>query len=212
MVKYLFRLFSLFPINFKIKIIRLLLKIKRVEVKIAQTPREKEESYIIRWQIYSQEGYIDPKDYPDRKLVDKYDVVAINFLAKKNGKILGTVRLIPYSSLGFPTLNAFNITNFPAALEKTAEISKLCIKKEYRDKIITFGLLGEAFLYSINKGIKYWIFGIPEKLKRHFEKVGIKIEKLPTKPPQSCHLKERKTAEKYFLKHNIYPFITKLET
>src|SRR3989344_9007472 len=68
-----------------------------------------ESVYRLRWQIYSDEGYINPEDYPNHMFKDKYERFSKNFAAFYKNKIIGTVRLTFNSAAGIPTLNNFNV-------------------------------------------------------------------------------------------------------
>ena len=195
---------------FKISL-RFFLWKNNIVVKQASSEKELEKVYNFRWKIYSQEEYINPDNYPDKLLKDKYDSVSVSFLALKNQRIIGTLRLVPFSPLGLPTENAFNFSHFKLIPEKTAEISKLCVSKDWRGKGIALALIEKAYLYSKEKGICYWLVGIPPALKDYFEKFGIKFQSISTNSPTQTNLRERKTAEKYFGKKSIHPYSLNLK-
>ena len=189
----------------------LLLKRKGIEIKEAKTKEELEQVYHLRWEVYGGEGYIDPSKYPDQKLHDKYDSHSTIFLAIKKRKLIGTIRVVHCSEMGFPTENAFNILDFPFSREEAVEISKLCATKRFRGGIVSLGLLEKALEYSKKQNVKYWLLGTSPKLLKYFEMWCRMIPKLlPTGPPRLEHLKERITAERYFQKVRLLPYVLEI--
>ena len=183
---------------------------KGIRVKKAVSASDLERVYQFRWRTYLREGYIEKSDYPKGLLSDKYDLVATNFFAEKNGKVVGVLRLVLYSKMGFPTENAFNIsTNIPQR-PKTAEVSKLSVEPTSKGKLISFGLLSNALKFSLKNDIDYWLFGITDKLKKHFESMGVKFTELKAGKLRELHLAERKTAKKYFDRSTIKPFLLEI--
>lgn len=188
-----------------------------LKIKIASSPKELDEIFRFRWEIYNKLGYIEPLDFPDQKLKDEYDEISLNMMAFKDNVLAGTVRLILPSSKGFPTEKAFNIVDFNFPKKKVGEISKLCIKEEYKNsdcrKKIFLALMSEVYKLSKKNKIHYWLLGIPLSLKKHFEKLNLHLsfQQLKVGPLKFENIKERKTAKKYFEKYQIIPFIINLK-
>jgi len=199
------------PFFFKKILINFLLLKEGVVIKEAKNQEDLSMAYHFRWNIYTKEDYIDPADYPDKELKDKYDEFSINLLAIKNQKPVGAVRMVFFSQLGFPTANAFNFLNFEIPAKEVLEISKLCVIKEYRKTIVTLGLLKKAYEYSKEKKINYWLMGMPPRLKDRFSKFNVKFKSVPIQPPEVRHIEERKTAKKYFQKLLIQPYLLNLK-
>jgi hypothetical protein len=187
-----------------------------IKIKIAKSQKELNEIFHFRWKIYSKLGYIDLKDFPDQKLKDEYEESSLNIMALKDNILAGTVRLVLPSSKGFPTEKAFNIINFNFPKEKMGEISKLCIKKEYKNncrKKIFLALMAEVYKLSKKNKTSYWLIGIPLFLKEHFNKLNfyLPFQPLEIGPLKPENIEERKTAKKYFEKHQIIPFFITLK-
>jgi hypothetical protein len=214
-MKLLQRFFKYFPFSWKCRIVNFLLKRQGIEIKEAKTKEELEQVFHLRWEIYGEEDYIDPDDYPNQRLTDKYDGYSVSFLALKDGEPMGTVRIIQHSNLGTPVENSFNILKFPFVFSRkdTAELSKLCIKKKFRKGVISLGLLKKAFEHSEKREIKYWFIGTTQKLANSFEeRLGIFLTSLPVGPPGPKHLEERGiVGRRYFQKFKIRPFVFKIE-
>ena len=97
--------------------------------------------------------------------------------------------------------------------DRTAELSKLCVKDNFRGGTVSLGLLKKAFEYSEKERIKYWLMGTTQKLATLFEnRLGVSLTSLPVGPPGPKHLKERGiVGRKYFQTHQVRPYILKLE-
>ncbi len=165
-----------------------------------------ESLYGLRYQVYCHEAqFLDPEDYSDDLEYDEFDAVSEHFLStnpNNNNDAVGTVRLVRWSQqLAFPTVTHFDSLldelkrqRFP--LESTAEISRLCITKQYRRRT-TDGLLGvdsyldnsdarrkfpvvllELFknMYLASKyslGITHWIATFEDSLYRLLKRYGV---------------------------------------
>lgn len=162
--------------------------------------------YALRYQVYCHEAhFLDPENYSDGLEYDEFDTVSEHFLSRNpdsNDDAVGTVRLVRWSrQLAFPTIMHFDSLleqlkrkGFP--LDSTAEISRLCITKQYRRRK-TDGLLGagsytdksdirrkfpdvilELFknMYLASKyslGITHWIATFEESLYRLLKRYGV---------------------------------------
>jgi len=209
--KLLQTIFKYLPFSWKSKLVDFLLRLQGIEIKIAETPEELEEVFRLRFEVYKNEDYIDPKDYPDGRLTDEYDKHSVSFLAVKNNEYVGTVRLVKNSDLGFPTEHAFNILEFPPNFlqAKTACLSKFCVTKKYRGSLVSMGLLKKALKYSQEKGITYWLFDTTAKLANFFETItGVHLTPLPEGPIGSEQIKARAgIAKRYFERFTLHPYL-----
>ncbi len=74
-----------------------------IKFAIANSDELKEEIYRLRYEVYANEfGYEDKNDFPDGLEKDIYDEHSIHVAALINNKVMGTVRLIMNSDIGFP--------------------------------------------------------------------------------------------------------------
>ncbi|VAV85719.1 hypothetical protein MNBD_DELTA01-1800 [hydrothermal vent metagenome] len=98
--------------------------------------KELEEVYRLRYQVYCTEcGFEDPKDHPGGLEKDEFDEFAVHFVAvDRSENIIGTVRLVNNSELGFPVEKFCNIDLDTARIPRDGlgEISRLAISKTYR--------------------------------------------------------------------------------
>ena len=163
--------------------------------------------YRLRYQVYCHEThFLNPENYPDGLERDEFNGVSEHFLTANaiNDEIIGTVRLVRWSpQLSFPTaafytslLEQLDRLHFPLA--STAEISRLCISKQFRRRAMD-GLLGvesnavssdqrrrypevilELFkiMHLASKydlGITHWIATFENSLYRLLERYGVHL-------------------------------------
>lgn len=127
--------------------------------------------YSLRYQVYINEWeFEDPDDHPVGLECDDYDENSIHFYARAriNNRIIGTVRTILNSPLGFPIERYFDLTGKPDGLDpdRTGEISRLAVSKEYRRRAIDHAIF-EAGRFVPNKLPRYMDDG--RDIRRHCE-------------------------------------------
>ena len=191
----------------KLKGIAYALKISRLLFKKAQTTEELNLVYKTRYEIYKNEGYI--KENKEKLFKDKYDPYSVNFIIFKNGKPLGTARLVFDSKIGFPTENLFNFKKPEINRKRTAEVSRLAIKKEFRggDRLITMGLMKMIYDYTKKNNIEHLYVNMPERLREYFSRFGLHFQNLKEMSPTKANLKERELIGGYFSQKKLKPYI-----
>lgn len=94
------------------------------------------EIYRLRYKVYVEEcGFERPENHPAGIEIDKFDKNSVHFATKnENENIIGTVRLILNSPIGFPIEKRckLNINKDELPRNHLAEISRLAISKQYR--------------------------------------------------------------------------------
>jgi len=94
------------------------------------------EIYRLRYKVYVEEwGFEKPEEHPDGLETNEYDKTSVHFVTKDaEGQIVGTVRLILNSPIGFPIERycGIDINKNDISREKIVEISRLAISKAYR--------------------------------------------------------------------------------
>lgn len=127
--------------------------------------------YSLRYQVYINEWEFEaPDDHPVGLEYDNYDLYSVHFYAmcKNKSKIIGTVRTILNSHLGFPIERHFELTEKPENLDRhnVGEISRLAISKEFRRRAIDDALF-EARSFVPNTLPRYMDHG--SDIRRHCE-------------------------------------------
>jgi N-acyl amino acid synthase of PEP-CTERM/exosortase system len=104
--------------------------------------------YRLRFQVYVKEwGFEAIKDHPDGLEHDDFDDYSVHTYAccDQRKQVIGTVRMILNSPLGFPIERYFDIPDLPNNVDRNTigEISRLAISKEYRRRIIDNAIFGD---------------------------------------------------------------------
>ena len=99
-----------------------------------------------RFDVYSQEGYIDPKNFPDGREYDQHDESSVSVIATAgiSTRAVGTTRIIfgKYSNLPIQEAPHYLTISNP---EKAGEISRLCVRDGYRDGKISIAMYRTLF-------------------------------------------------------------------
>jgi len=153
-----------------------------VEFGIPDTPKELAEMLGLRYQVYRDRKYIDPNEHPNEIEQDEYDREdkCVYFIAKCNGKMIATIRLIKDFKL--PTEKCFSFEE-PAKIRRIdrslrAELGRFiilstkdCDKKTFLPRglvmLIMFNVLSE---YGTKNKIHGGYCFIKRKLEEKLEK------------------------------------------
>lgn len=185
----------------KLQIATFLLKFSRLEFIEAAKEKELEQVFRIRYDIYFNEGYIEPRQ--SQKFEDDYDLHSINFLIKKGTIPIGAFRLTLNSPIGFSFESYANFERPNVSREHMAEVSRLCIYKNYRGgRLIMFGVIKTIYNYTCKLGINYLYIGTQEKLAEHTKSYGVSLRELKERPPTEENLKNRELLKGYFAKNH----------
>jgi N-acyl amino acid synthase of PEP-CTERM/exosortase system len=99
------------------------------------------EVYRLRYKVYCDEWRFEkPEDHPGGLEMDQFDAhsVHIGAVLKENGLLIGTIRIILKSDLGFPIENHCRFDKDLSWLDRAriGEISRLAVSKDYRRRAI----------------------------------------------------------------------------
>lgn len=97
--------------------------------------------YRLRYKVYCDEwGFEKPEDHSGGLEIDQYDAqsVHIGALLKETGLLIGTIRIILHSNMGFPIEKHCHIEKDLSWLDKAriGEISRLAVSKDYRRRAV----------------------------------------------------------------------------
>jgi len=159
--------------------------IKSIEFGHPETAKEKQEMYRFRYENYLRHNYIDANQFKDGLDRDEYDLdgKCVYFMAKVDGQIIGTVRLIIDDPL--PTEKDCFLFTEPEKMKlvdrrKRAELSRLIVDRYMPDKhfprhFIMLGLLFCTISYSKENGLTAGYGFIKDSLKKKLIKIRIPI-------------------------------------
>ncbi len=130
-----------------------------------------EDTYSLRYQVYIREWEFEKiDDHPVGLEYDDYDAYSVHFYArcKTESKVVGTVRTILHSELGFPIEKNFRLNEQLHGVDRSGigEISRLAVSKEYRRRAID-QVLFESGPFVPNQLPRYMDDG--RDIRRHCE-------------------------------------------
>ncbi len=133
---------------------------KKVIYKLATTLDEKDMIAQLRFQGFCHElGWFNPANYPNGREEDEWDNHSFHFLALRDLKIIGTLRLIPSIESEFYTEK---FVNFPKEIPRAVclEVSRLYVIPSERGNQaeVMFGLVKMAREFSLARGYEFWYF------------------------------------------------------
>ncbi len=187
-----------------------------IKVKRAESREDLMKAYRFRYEVFREQGFIDPADFPEGSLEDERDANSVNLLAFKDETVVGIVRLILPEGTGLFVPRAFNLVKTDLPLAETGEVSKVCIASGIRGtesgRAVLIALMAQVYRESRERRIGYWLMGVPSSLARYFRAVGrgLSFQKLEVGPPTAEHLRVRTTIKRYAEKAEIVPFFVRI--
>lgn len=170
--------------------------------------------YDLIWEVYALEKkYINTNCYSQEVIIDEFEENAIKIGAfSNNGEIIGTLRIILNSPRSFYVEKDFNVDLSKFPKNEIAELSRLIVRSDYRNKLISLGLLKKGFEECRKRKIKYWVVVIPKEIKNYYQNfLGIKFYALKTKPLTKEQLKVREKMKNYYIMTNPVPYLINLD-
>jgi len=154
--------------------------------KRADSPEELDEIFRLRYQVYCNEShFLNPEKYPDGKESDKYDPFSVYFTASDQYGMIGAMRIILDSTLGFPFEEhcrgklRINVKDIPR--KRSVEVSRLVISKRFRRRTndgLTYGpdfddSVTGSDLKDIAKRVRPMAFGLYREMYQESKRRGI---------------------------------------
>ncbi|MBI2265291.1 MAG: GNAT family N-acetyltransferase [Armatimonadetes bacterium] len=125
----------------------------------------------MRYRINIEFGYIEGSSYSDEMETDAYDSISIHLAAYEDANLIGTMRIIPDSQLGFPMEKEFEIVVPPDYIRKArfCEISRLNMDSS-GDPMhrATLGLIKTAKDICLHRNISLCYFAVDSRVWRMF--------------------------------------------
>jgi len=134
---------------------------KKYSIEVVNDPDTLHKIFNLRYEIYClRDKLLKPDNYPDGIEKDEYDDSSVHFAIfdhKRN--VVGTVRLIKYTSKLFPTESEFELQSKLSKIphEKMVEISRFLLIPEFRKTMLMIDLCKSIYLYSKKNEIDYWL-------------------------------------------------------
>ena len=141
-------------------------KIGDYEVKMANTPEERQQVRQLRYEVFCLEkgAVATEKQKKLREEYDAYDTYADYMIVLHKNKVVGTYRIITDESAkkgkGFFSETEFDISNIKTSGLKIAELSRACIAPKYRQAVTPLKLLWMGLNKYIDDNKIDILFGI----------------------------------------------------
>ncbi len=143
------------------------IKVRDFEVRLTRTKEERKQVRQLRYEVFCLEENATPTE-EQRNLgeeYDAYDTYADYMAVFHNNQVVGTYRIIDRSAAdkmgGFYTESEFNISKIKAVKSNIAEMSRACVKKEYRENGLVLRLLWAGLYEYVVKRKVSLLFGVP---------------------------------------------------
>ncbi len=143
------------------------IKVRDFEVRLTRTKEERKQVRQLRYEVFCLEENATPTE-EQRNLgeeYDAYDTYADYMAVFHNNQIVGTYRIIDRNAAdkmgGFYTETEFNISKIKNVKSNIAEMSRACVKKEYRENGLVLRLLWAGLYEYVVKRKVSVLFGVP---------------------------------------------------
>lgn len=168
------------------------------------TPDQLAKVLRLRYQVYVVErGFERPEDHPGGIEQDRFDAVALHILCEhREGSPIGTVRLIPPSTLGYPLEEhckvSIDTTRLPR--DRLGEVSRLAITRRFqrrrddpfnpddidepssappaerRQNDLVLGLYRELYQLTKRLGLTHWYAAMEDRLWNVLRRLGFEFQ------------------------------------
>lgn len=123
------------------------IKVRDYEVRLTRNKEERKQVRQLRYEVFvEEEGASATEEQKQlREEYDSFDRFAEYMAVFHNGRVVGTYRIIDRNAAekmgGFYTESEFNISKIKKASGNIAEMSRACVKKEYRENALVMRML-----------------------------------------------------------------------
>jgi len=149
--------------------------IKPLCFRVAQSSREKEMVYRLRFEVVVEKGWSRPEVFAEGLEQDKHDDEAVHIVGWKNGALIATSRLIlPTDERLLPAEEAFDLAI--EACDRRVHVDRICIAAEYRrSQPIFWGLLSQTWVEMRARGFSEAVGILSPAMVRIYRSLGINV-------------------------------------
>jgi putative hemolysin len=143
------------------------IKVRDYEVRLTRTKEERKQVRQLRYEVFCLEENASATEEQKNlgEEYDSYDTYADYMAVFHNNKIVGTYRIIDREAAekmgGFYTEEEFNISKIKRVNGNIAEMSRACVKQEYRENGLVMRLLWAGLCEYVVKRKVVILFGVP---------------------------------------------------
>jgi N-acyl-L-homoserine lactone synthetase len=158
--------------------------IKPIELSCTRSTAERETAYRLRYQAVIDHGWLSPSDFPDGLERDRYDDQAVHLLARDQGQVIATARLIfpqPYRLL--PTEEAFDLMIEPRG--QVVDAGRFVVAKSHSslEHRVLASMLAYGWLQVRSRGYSMVCAAFASKaMLRVYQRMGFRMTTLA--PPR----------------------------
>lgn len=164
---------------------------QRIIIRHPQTESEYEAMFRLRYEVYTHEGFNIPgENNPTTLDRDHYDARSVHWIALRERRIIGTMRIIPYSSTEPFIIEEFFNIEWPPGVkpQDCVEGSRAVIPLSHRTGNALLGLLIAVYDWLTEQQIPYFIAIMKTSLRSTFERGGVSFQPLGREPKANCPL------------------------
>ena len=143
------------------------IKVRDFEVRLTRNKEERKQVRQLRYDVFCLEENASATEEQKNlgEEYDSYDTYADYMAVFHDGKIVGTYRIIDRDAAekmgGFYTESEFNISKIKKVNGNIAEMSRACVKQEYRENGLVMRLLWAGLCEYVVKRKVVILFGVP---------------------------------------------------
>ncbi len=143
------------------------IKVRDFEVRLTRTKEERKQVRQLRYEVFCLEENASATEEQKNlgEEYDAYDTYADYMAVFHNNQIVGTYRIIDRNAAekmgGFYTEKEFNLSKIKSIKGNIAEMSRACVKKDYRENGLVIRLLWAGLCEYVIKRKVSILFGVP---------------------------------------------------
>ncbi len=145
-------------------------------IKIAQTTRELDDVYRVRYDVFiGEEQKFDPAAFHDKRIVDRFDTYpeTANVIAYDEGMPVGALRISRDSELGIPADEYYDFSELRSQVRDIFSCSMLTIRLAYRKKVgLIHGIIRMATNTIVSQGGSHILVVTNADYERFFRHLG----------------------------------------
>ena len=147
-----------------------------MHISICHSDSERAELFSFRHRIWAQELGVEVQGDAVSQMFDALDSAAINYFARDEGAIIGSLRITDLALLpqAAAIVERYNIADLvdTLALNSIAHVGRLAVDRLARGGICLFAMLQQGMLDSMQRGIRAFCFDSSPYLLRTYEALG----------------------------------------
>jgi len=138
-----------------------------------------DEIFKLRYEVYNdpEVNYAKHLHCKDGREWDNYEPMSTYFVAERDGKLVGTTRVVHDSALGLPSDKTYDLSRVRGSVDMVAEITRFVVPKGERFIKVAMGMLKEVWNYAFETipQIPTYVFAVAPEHADFYNRMGAKI-------------------------------------